>query len=337
MGKLKTYNEFVNEGIMDVIKAPVKYVKIKNNLKKFQKAKVQQALNDVDFAKRKEQGAGEMTPKQKEVLVQANKAKNAALADTAATIQQRMKDIATTPILTKVVSLGTTKAKMAANKIVLKAASGEEAKKLKIKATELSKEAAEKTGELKDYESTAAKKKEAGSDDGSSSDLDDVKTTDTKKDDTPTDDTPTDGGKKDDTSTDGGKKNDTEGAPEPTTKTDDTEGAPEPTTKTDDTEATPQKGQTEQTPEQKAKNSKEGKIKRYKDLLAKTDDEEKKATIQSKIDALQKESWESFLDDKYMAIVESELLEFEKAFESESYEYVSESVSQKFSRLRNEM
>ena len=324
MGKLKTYNEFVNEGIMDVIKAPVKYVKIKNNLKKFQKAKVQQALNDVDFAKRKEQGAGEMTPKQKEVLVQANKAKNAALADTAATIQQRMKDIATTPILTKVVSLGTTKAKMAANKIVLKAASGEEAKKLKIKATELSKEAAEKTGELKDYESTAAKKKEAGSDDGSSSDLDDVKTTDTKKDDTPTDDTPTDGGKKDDTSTDGGKKNDTEGAPEPTTKT-------------DDTEATPQKGQTEQTPEQKAKNSKEGKIKRYKDLLAKTDDEEKKATIQSKIDALQKESWESFLDDKYMAIVESELLEFEKAFESESYEYVSESVSQKFSRLRNEM
>ena len=73
------------------------------------------------------------------------------------------------------------------------------------------------------------------------------------------------------------------------------------------------KGQTEQTPEQKAKNSKEGKIKRYQDLLAKTDDEEKKKTIQQKIDSLQKESWELFLDDKYVAIVEAELVEFENA------------------------
>jgi len=73
------------------------------------------------------------------------------------------------------------------------------------------------------------------------------------------------------------------------------------------------KGQTEQTPEQKAKNSKEGMIKRYQDLLAKTDDEEKKKTIQQKIDSLQKESWELFLDDKYVAIVEAELVEFENA------------------------
>ena len=85
MKKLKTYDEFVNEGIMDVIKTPIKYVKIKNNLKKYQKAKVKQALNDVDFAKRKAKGRDEMTDKQKEVLTQANKAKNAALADTTAT------------------------------------------------------------------------------------------------------------------------------------------------------------------------------------------------------------------------------------------------------------
>ena len=73
------------------------------------------------------------------------------------------------------------------------------------------------------------------------------------------------------------------------------------------------KGQTEQTPKQKAKNSKEGMIKRYQELLAKTNDEEKKRTIQQKIDSLQEESWELFLDDKYVAIVEAELVEFEKA------------------------
>ena len=160
MAKLKTYNEFVNEAIADVIKTPVKYVKIKNNLKKFQKAKVAQALNDVDFAKRKAKGAGDLSAKQKEVLVQANKAKNAALADTTAAVSQRMKDLATTPILQKVVTVGTTKSRMAANKIALKSATGEEAKQLKIKATELSKKASKATGELKDYESTAAKKAE---------------------------------------------------------------------------------------------------------------------------------------------------------------------------------
>ena len=160
MGKLKTYDQFVNENLKAVVGSPVKYIKIKNNLKKFQKAKVKQALNDVDFAKRKNKGTGEMTPKQKEVLTQANKAKNAALADTTAAITQRMKDLATTEPLKKVVSLGTTKARLAANQVAFKAADGEEKKKLKIKANALQKKAADVTGELKDYESTAAKKEE---------------------------------------------------------------------------------------------------------------------------------------------------------------------------------
>ena len=160
MGKLKTYDQFVNENLKAVVGSPVKYIKIKNNLKKFQKAKVKQALNDVDFAKRKNKGTGEMTPKQKEVLTQANKAKNAALADTTAAITQRMKDLATTEPLKKVVSLGSTKARLAANQVAFKSADGEEKKKLKIKANALQKKAADVTGELKDYESTAAKKEE---------------------------------------------------------------------------------------------------------------------------------------------------------------------------------
>jgi len=63
--------------------------------------------------------------------------------------------------------------------------------------------------------------------------------------------------------------------------------------------------------EREAKNSKDGQIKRYKDLIAKTDDEEKKKKFQSKLDALQKESWELFLDPKYVAVLESELVKYE--------------------------
>ena len=56
MPKLKTYSEFVNEALIDAVKNPIKWKKIKNNAKKYQKAKVAQALNDVDNAKRLEKG-----------------------------------------------------------------------------------------------------------------------------------------------------------------------------------------------------------------------------------------------------------------------------------------
>ena len=154
MARLKTYTEFVNEGIMDVIKNPIKYTKIKNNAKKYQKAKVASALNDVDYAKRLNKSKGELTSKQKEVLKQANKAKNTALADTSTAISQRMDDLATTPGLQQIVKLAKTTSKIAANKIVLKSATGEEAKQLKIKEKSLEKKAADAKTALKDYEST---------------------------------------------------------------------------------------------------------------------------------------------------------------------------------------
>ena len=129
MAKLKTYNEFVNEALIDAVKNPIKWKKIKNNAKKYQQAKVAQALNDVDFAKRKEKSKGTLTPQQKEVLTQAQKAKGAALKDKATFIAQRMTDLATTTGLKRVAQLAKTKSAMAANKIVLKAADGEEAKR----------------------------------------------------------------------------------------------------------------------------------------------------------------------------------------------------------------
>ena len=153
MSKLKTYSEFVNEALIDAIKNPIKWKKIKNNAKKYQKARVAQALNDVDYAKRKEKAKGELSPKQKEVLTQANKAKNSALADTASNIGQRMADLATTDGLKQVVKLAKTKSSLAANKIVLKAADGEEAKRLKIKQTKLTGKATAAQKALADYES----------------------------------------------------------------------------------------------------------------------------------------------------------------------------------------
>ena len=152
MSKLKTYSEFVNEALIDAVKNPIKWKKIKNNAKKYQKARVAQALNDVDYAKRKEKGSDTLSKKQQEVLTQANKAKNAALADTASNIGQRMADLATTDGLKQVVKLAKTKSSLAANKIVLKAADGEEAKRLKIKQTKLTGRATDAQKALKDYE-----------------------------------------------------------------------------------------------------------------------------------------------------------------------------------------
>ena len=153
MPKLKTYSEFVNEALIDAIKNPIKWKKIKNNAKKYQKAKVAQALNDVDNAKRLEKGSDTLSAKQKEVLTQANKAKNSALADTTTNIGQRMADLATTDGLKQVVKLAKTKSSLAANAIVLKAADGEEAKRLKIKQTKLTGKATDAQKALADYES----------------------------------------------------------------------------------------------------------------------------------------------------------------------------------------
>ena len=159
MKKLKTYSEFLSEGIVDVLNSPIKYAKIKNNAKKLVKAKVAVALNDVNFEKKKQKSTVK-DPDKNVVLTKANAAKNDALKDTAKGVSDRMDDLATSPILKKVSSLAKTKAAVAANKTILKSATGEEAKQLKVRQTELNKKAIELAGGIKDFESTAAKKEE---------------------------------------------------------------------------------------------------------------------------------------------------------------------------------
>ena len=163
MKRVKSYNQFiaesnkgVDEGITDIkgiMSNPIKYKKIKNNAKKYQQTKVQIALNNVDAAKKKEKSAGKIDPKQKEVLDAANKAKNQALKDKATAVGQRMKDLATSDALKKVVTIATTKSNLAAAETALKAADGEESKQLKIRIKKLGTQAADAQQALKDYES----------------------------------------------------------------------------------------------------------------------------------------------------------------------------------------
>ena len=168
MKRVKSYNEFiaesnnknVDEGITDIkgiASNPIKWKKIKNNAKKYQQTKVQIALNNVDHAKKKEKSSGKIDPKQKEVLDAANKAKNQALKDKASAVSQRMKDLASTDALKKVVTIATTKANLAAAETALKAADGEESKQLKIKIKKLAGQAADAQQALKDYESEGDK------------------------------------------------------------------------------------------------------------------------------------------------------------------------------------
>ena len=148
----------VNEGLLDFIKSPIKFTKIKANLKKYQKALVQSAINDLDFAKKKE-ATKEKTDaadwkKKLEVLNQANKAKNQALSDQSSAISDRIKELTGGDEgLAKVASLGKTKAKLIAAKTVMKATSGEEAKQLKLEISTLEDRIADDTQSLKDYTS----------------------------------------------------------------------------------------------------------------------------------------------------------------------------------------
>ena len=158
MRRVKSFDEFVNENLKAAIGSPIKYTKIKNNLKKFQQTKVQQSLNNVDFEKKKQKGT--LDPKAKDTLAAANKAKNQALADKGSAIQQRMSDLATSEPLKKVVTIGTTKAKVAAAETALKAADAEETKQLKVRIAKLNQKAAKETQALKDYASTEKPKEE---------------------------------------------------------------------------------------------------------------------------------------------------------------------------------
>ena len=238
MKRVKSFDEFVNENIGAALGSPIKFIKIKKAAKRYQQAKLKQALNDVDFEKKKQASKGELDKKAMDTLKAANAAKNQALKDTASGESQRMKDLATTDGLKKVVTLATTKANLKAAQTALKSADAEETKQLKIKIKDLTKTAADAQADLKDYESTEkdGKKGDEGNPQGQS--LDGVEGKEKKKKKTPSEEETT--------------PPESETTPEETTPEETT--PEEPTTKVTTPEETP-----EETEEETEKEKKKGK------------------------------------------------------------------------------
>ena len=149
----------IEEGFLDALGSvgafasnPIKFTKIKNNIKKYKKALIQISINDVDFAKKKQASDDDGKDKQRaDTLAASNKAKNKALKDQADAISDRMTQLASTEPLKKYVSISKNGAKMEAAQIVLKATSGEEAKQLKLKIETLADRIADDGKSLKDY------------------------------------------------------------------------------------------------------------------------------------------------------------------------------------------
>jgi hypothetical protein len=81
------------------------------------------------------------------------------------------------------------------------------------------------------------------------------------------------------------------------------------------------------------KNSKDDMIKRYQELLAKTEDPEKKSKIEAKIASLQAESVESFDNAEFISILESELAEFSREIIAESFGFQTATIADKFRKL----
>ena len=164
--------EELNEKIIDIIKNPIKYTKIKNNLKKYQKALVQISINDVDFAKKMQASDADSSKgtERRATLDAANTAKNKALKDQADAISARMTELAVSDGLKLIVTSGKNKAKLKAAKIVMKATSGEEAKQLQLKIETLEDRIADDGKSLKDYaQKNPAPAETSNDDEGSNS------------------------------------------------------------------------------------------------------------------------------------------------------------------------
>ena len=371
----------IDEGLGDMltnIKAfasnPIKFTKLKNNLKKYQKALVQQSINNVDFAKKKQASNDDGKDKKRaETLDAANKAKNQALKDTVDAIEARMKDLATSEPLKLYSNLKKNSAKIQAAQIVLKAASGEEAKQLKLKIETLEDRISDDGKSLKDYaaqdgengaqaqdtsidggakgegakgegakgEGAKGEGAKGGKDDKKAQEIEKAKEAVTKAQEAidalpkGPDGQPTSDPKKAEAELAkltaelkvAELEENTEKIAEIKEKIANAKKAAalKPYKSTGGAAVGKSGGDSDLTDEErKAKNSKEGKIKRYKDLLAKEDDEAKKQIYQQKINDLQEESWEAFLDSDYVAVLEAELLEFENL--EENLETIQEAV-----------
>ena len=224
-----------------------------------------------------------------------------------------MDSLATTPGLKKVSSLAKVKSSMAANKIVLKAADGEESKRLKVKQKELAAKATKAQKALADYESETSKDAAEDKPKFTSADDTPAKTEKPKKDDTPA-------------KTEKPKKDDTTEAP----KADDTTEAPK-----DDANA---KIESDIKAYNKSiEDERTAMAKATKDLDQAKRDLKTGRGSEEQVQKLQKAIEDSKEDIAELKKKEADAKKKLSAKVPESFEYVAESVSQKFARLRSNL
>ena len=132
---LEEFDNLLEEGIGAKIAAavlyPLKYAKIKTNAKKLIQARVKLATAELQYQKKIK--AGKLEKEDKDKLKAAHDLKKETLKDQEAAITQIIDELATTAALKRVASVGKTKARIDANKILLKVADDAENKSLKLK------------------------------------------------------------------------------------------------------------------------------------------------------------------------------------------------------------
>lgn len=133
---------------------PITATKIKNNLKSYTKYKLDLASIEMDSIRKtqsSEKKGKRLTKEEKEKLNAAKKAKEEALKDKLNSVNDRLKELATTEPLKKFVSANKARANLEAANKLLKIAQGEEADALKIKVDKLEDTITTGESKLKNY------------------------------------------------------------------------------------------------------------------------------------------------------------------------------------------
>lgn len=162
----ENYSERIDEAFLFAfVKNPITATKMINNGKKLERAKIVKAAIDIDFSKKidaVEQKFGSDAAKKRqmrETLRQAKKLKDDQAKELVDNISKRITELAgSDKRLEKLASYIKTTASLAANKKLLKAADGEEAKQLGLKIQRDEKKIAEDKRSFKEYDAELSDK-----------------------------------------------------------------------------------------------------------------------------------------------------------------------------------
>ena len=162
LSNLNDLSEDLGDTIKAAVGSPIKFIKVKNNLKKWAKFKLDMASVDMDAIRKKEAAGEDPKGVDKEKLETAVKSKKDAIHGKMDDINDRLNDLAVNDSLKAVVRLGKHKASLEANTKLLKIAQSEENDALKLKLEDQIESDKEAITNAEDQLKTYAKK--AGND-----------------------------------------------------------------------------------------------------------------------------------------------------------------------------